>query len=95
MYGHPDSSFLYSPHLVSVVYHSVSLPASLFKKHLEIRLLKFPSVIFFQQYMSLQIQNISYEMSSGHVRRCLKINEQRVILLQMFKKKLGIHSEGR
>ena len=98
LYGHPDSSFLYSPHLVSAVYHSVSLPASLFKKHLEIRLLKFPSFChFFQQYMSLQILNISYEMSSGHVRRCLKINGQRVhsYLLQMFKKKLVIHSEGR
>ena len=57
---------------------------------------KFPSFRhFFQQRMSLQILNISYEMSSGHVRRCLQINEQRVTLLQMFKKKLGIHSEGR
>lgn len=95
VYGHPDSSFWHSPHLVSAVNHSVSLPASLFKKHLEIRLLNFLlSVIFFNS-MSLQILNISYEMSSGHVRRCLQINEQRVTLLQMFKKKLGIHSEGR
>lgn len=34
--GHPRFQLLVQPPLVSVVYHSVSLPASLFKKHLEI-----------------------------------------------------------